>query len=671
MPYIGNTIRSADDYRLIDDISSSFNGSTTTFALQVSGVAPVPFPKSPQQVLISVGGVIQKPDPTGATGFNLSGTNIVFSSAPSNGHSFFGIIYATADYLNAGGTFPDGSSSVPSITFSSDTDTGLYKKASGTVGLVSDGSEVASFGNSGITADSFIGPATQVTLADESSDTTCFPLFATAATGNLPPKTGTNLTFNSSSGVLTATGFSGALTGNASTASTLQTARTIGGVSFDGSANINLPGVNTSGNQNTSGTANIATNVTVADESSDTTCFPLFATAATGDVPPKSGSNLTFNSSSGLLTATAFSGDGSALTNLPAGNLSNLNASNLTSGTVPDARFPSTLPAVSGANLTGLSASNLGSGTIPDARFPSTLPAVSGANLTNLPAISNVVEDTTPQLGGNLDVQSSEITTSTSNGNIKATPNGTGVFEVKSSGSVDGTIQLNCTVNSHGVKLKSPAHSAGQSYTIILPDNQIAADKFLKVKSISGSGSTAVGQLEYADAGGGAYEFVSKTTVSSSASYLDLTLDSNSIYKVVSRRFESTANSNVLLKIFTNGSSSIYNASGLRSYYLNDVTGGGERSSVNDIEFDPGSNYGENGFFEVDVSTYTYGWIRINGGLLSSTSNTPSGHHPMRYNILAQVDTFSSDYISGLRFSSRFNSVDTGTELLLYKYKQS
>ena len=38
---------------------------------------------------------------------------------------------------------------------------------------------------------------------------------------------------------------------------------------------------------------------------------------------------------------------------------------------------------------------------------------------------------------------------------------------------------------------------------MILPDNQIAADKVLKVKSISGSGATAVGQLEYADAGGG------------------------------------------------------------------------------------------------------------------------------------------------------------------------
>ena len=46
MPYIGNTIRAADDYRLIDDISSGFNGSETSFALQVAGSTPVPFPKS-------------------------------------------------------------------------------------------------------------------------------------------------------------------------------------------------------------------------------------------------------------------------------------------------------------------------------------------------------------------------------------------------------------------------------------------------------------------------------------------------------------------------------------------------------------------------------------------------------------------------------------------------
>ena len=50
-------------------------------------------------------------------------------------------------------------------------------------------------------------------------------------------------------------GVTGDLTGNASTATALETARTIGGVSFNGTANIDLPGVNTAGNQNTSGTA--------------------------------------------------------------------------------------------------------------------------------------------------------------------------------------------------------------------------------------------------------------------------------------------------------------------------------------------------------------------------------------------------------------------------------
>jgi hypothetical protein len=72
-----------------------------------------------------------------------------------------------------------------------------------------------------------------------------------------------------------------------------------------------------------------------------------------------------------------------------------LNATQLTSGTIPNARFPATLPAASGANLTALNASNLGSGTVPDAVFPATLPAASGANLTNLDAtdLTGVVPD--------------------------------------------------------------------------------------------------------------------------------------------------------------------------------------------------------------------------------------------------------------------------------------
>ena len=145
MPYIGNDIRANNDYKTIDDISSSFNGSTTSFALQVGSVSPIPFPKYETQLLISVGGVIQEPDSSGSTGFKLSGTNIVFSSAPASGESFFGVIFAGADYLNAGGTFPDGTVSVPSITFSSDTDTGFFRVSSGQIGIVANGTKVAQF----------------------------------------------------------------------------------------------------------------------------------------------------------------------------------------------------------------------------------------------------------------------------------------------------------------------------------------------------------------------------------------------------------------------------------------------------------------------------------------------------------------------------------------------
>ncbi|EEU2728535.1 phage tail protein [Escherichia coli] len=67
------------------------------------------------------------------------------------------------------------------------------------------------------------------------------------------------------SGPLSVTGgLTGSLNGNASTATKLQTTRTIGGVGFDGSANINLPGVNTTGNQNTTGNAATATKLQTA-----------------------------------------------------------------------------------------------------------------------------------------------------------------------------------------------------------------------------------------------------------------------------------------------------------------------------------------------------------------------------------------------------------------------
>lgn len=97
--------------------------------------------------------------------------------------------------------------------------------------------------------------------------------------------------------------------GNALTATGLAAAVTIGGVSFDGTTNINLPGVNTGGNQNTSGTAAIATTATLTDAGTDTTCFPVLAGAATGNQGLETdASALTYNASTGTLSATTFSG---------------------------------------------------------------------------------------------------------------------------------------------------------------------------------------------------------------------------------------------------------------------------------------------------------------------------------------------------------------------------
>jgi len=94
--------------------------------------------------------------------------------------------------------------------------------------------------------------------------------------------------------------------GNAATATTLETARNIGGVSFDGSGNINLPGVNTAGNQNTSGTAAIGTAVTVtANNSTNETVYIAFVDGATGTQGIETDTGLSYNPSTNVLTTTA------------------------------------------------------------------------------------------------------------------------------------------------------------------------------------------------------------------------------------------------------------------------------------------------------------------------------------------------------------------------------
>ena len=79
-------------------------------------------------------------------------------------------------------------------------------------------------------------------------------------------------------------------------------------------------------------------------------------------------------------------------------------------------------------------------------------------------------------------------------------------LEAKGSGSQDGYIQLNCYANTHGIKLKSPPHSAGASYTLTFPNNDGDADQFLQT---NGSGV-----MSWAAAGGGVSLLGTLTTTS-------------------------------------------------------------------------------------------------------------------------------------------------------------
>ena len=89
MAYIGNSPANVGNYQIVDSIASSFNGSLTSFALASAGSAITPAKSG--QLLIGLNGVMQQPDDTGANGFKVSGSNIVFSSAPASGDAFWGV----------------------------------------------------------------------------------------------------------------------------------------------------------------------------------------------------------------------------------------------------------------------------------------------------------------------------------------------------------------------------------------------------------------------------------------------------------------------------------------------------------------------------------------------------------------------------------------------------
>ncbi len=150
------------------------------------------------------------------------------------------------------------------------------------------------------------------------------------------------------------------------------------------------------------------------------------------------------------------------------------------------------------------------------ALVPSNISSLELSDMSNTTSgfISNLSEDTTPQLGGNLDVNGQDIV-SVSNGDIELAPDGNGSVKIKGNAtSGSGRLVLNCEQNSHGITLKGPPHSAAASYTLTFPNTDGNADQVLKT-----DGSGALDWVDQASGGGWTYSAITANPANAQAGY--------------------------------------------------------------------------------------------------------------------------------------------------------
>ncbi len=295
-----------------------------------------------------------------------------------------------------------------------------------------------------------------------------------------------------------------------------------------------------------------------------------------------------------------------------------------------------------------------------------------------------------------------EIEATSTNQDIKVITKGsTGALEIKGDTN-DGTLQLNCSAQSHGVKLKAPPSSAGQSYTMAMPDNQIAASKLLKVKSVTNNDA----QLEYGDvptaasvlvnldaanltsgtlpaarfpsfsaSAGASLKLINSSIVTSdnTISQIDLTgIPTDQVFFIVGRNIRLSGNGYPVME-WLNSSNQVHNYLQVAKHFqTGSYSGNYSGSGATQIDMrgnwsNPKDAYSFTGYFSTN-STHN-DWMMING--------FGTGWHESLFEIYASF-MYSFRYsktISGLRFKAYDGSTtryyQTGSEILIYQFMES
>ena len=397
----------AIEAKKIDNISGSFNGSTVTFTLNSGG--SVVKPQNSQSLLITLNGLVQEPGTAYTT--SITTGEITFTSAPSSGTTFIGILYSRLPIAGADKLSTTGGTMTGNIVFNS----------TQTLPIV--GIQDGNTSQKGVVQLSSSTTSTSETLAATAS---AVKSVKDSIPSNLSDLTNVSSATPSPNQVLK-------FIDNEWTPSTDNTG---GGSGGGGSTDLGVVSSNTA--------------LTISSSSGNDASIPAATTSAWGAMTDEDKTKL-----DGIDT---------------------------------------------------------------------------GANV----GITDVVGDTTPQLGGNLDINGKDIV-SVSNGDIDLAPHGTGSVVFKgggSGGNSAGRFKLNCENNSHGITIQGPPHSAAANYTLTLPNDDGSSSQYLQT---NGSGV-----LSWASVDLSTYATLASPALTGTATAVNLTLSGNLIVNGTTTTISST-----------------------------------------------------------------------------------------------------------------------------------